>query len=76
MDGHCELGGVAFEVKLLHKMVQLNFTQEMEIICMLFDRAHSTFTMTSIKKHIEYFNFKSKIQLDHSVTSVIFIALV
>ena len=43
---------------------------------MLFDRAHSTYTMTSIKKHIEYFNFKSKIQLDHSVTSVTFIALV
>ena len=25
------------------------------------------FTMTSIKKHIEYFNFRSKIQLDHPV---------
>ena len=37
---------------------------------MRFDRALSTFTMTSIKKkNIEYFNYRSKIQLDHTVPS-------
>ena len=35
------------------------------VLYMLFDTALSIFTTTSIKKHIEYFNFRSKIQLDH-----------
>ena len=46
---------------------QLNSTQEIEILCMLFDRALSIFSMTSIKKHMDYFNFRSKIQLYHPV---------
>ena len=47
--------------------VLLNFAQEIEIPCMLFDRTLSILTMTSIKKHIDYLNFRSKIQLDHTV---------
>ena len=48
-------------------MVQLNFTQEIEILGMLFDRALSMFTMASIKNHIEYLDFRSKILLEHPV---------
>ena len=37
---------------------------------MLFDGAASIFTITSVKKHIEYFNFRRKIQLDHPVVTI------
>ena len=44
------------QLKQLYRLVQLNFTQEIEVL--------SIFPMTSVKKHIEYFHFGSKIQLD------------
>ena len=53
----------------VYRVVRLNFKQEIEILCVLFDRALSIFTMTSIKKHIENLNFRSKILLDHPVCS-------
>ena len=49
---------------IMYRVVQLNFTLEIEVLCMLFDRALSIFTMISIENHIKYFNFRSKIQLD------------
>ena len=48
-------------------VVQLKVAQEKEVLCMLFNRALSTFTMTFIIKHIEYFKFRSKNHLNHSV---------
>ena len=37
----------------VYRVVRLNFKQEIEILCVLFDRALSIFIMTSIKKYIE-----------------------
>ena len=37
-----------------YRVVQLNSTQEIEVLCMLFNKALSIFTMTSIKKHIKF----------------------
>ena len=45
-------------------MVQLNFTLEIEVFYMQFDRYLSIFSMTSLKQHMEYFHFRCKIQLD------------
>ena len=49
----------------LHRVVQLNFTPEIEVFHMLFDRFY--FSMTSLKQHMEYFNFTCSIQLDQPV---------
>ena len=35
-----------------YRVAQLNFTQEIEVLCMLFDRSLSICTVSSIKKHI------------------------
>ena len=51
----------------IYRVVQLNFTTEVEVIYMLFNRSLSIFSMTSLNLHIEYFNFRCKIQLDLSV---------
>ena len=48
-------------------MDKLNFTQENEAFCMLFDSALSMFTMIAVKNHMEYFSLRCKIQLDHPV---------
>ena len=47
-----------------YRVVQLDFTPEIEVLYMLFERYLSIFSMTSIKLHIEYFNFRCKILLD------------
>ena len=44
--------------------VQLELTPEIEVFYMLFDRSLSIFSMISLKQHIEYFNFRCKIQVD------------
>ena len=49
-----------------YRVVQLNFTLVIGVFCMLFDITFY-FTITSVKKYIEYFNFRCKIQLDHPV---------
>ena len=36
----------------------------------MFERWHSKSRKISLKQHIKYFNFRSKIQMDHPVTSV------
>ena len=42
----------------MYRVVQLNFTPETEVPYMLFDRSLSIFSMTSLKQHSEYFNFR------------------
>ena len=39
-------------------MVQLNFTQEIEVFYMLFNRSLSIFIISYLKHHIEYMNFR------------------
>ena len=45
-------------------VVQLNFTPEIEIFYMLFERYISIFSMASLKQHKKYFHFLCKMQLD------------
>ena len=45
-------------------VVQLNLTPEIEVFYILFDRSLSIFSMTFLRQHLEYFNFRCKIQLD------------
>ena len=47
-----------------YRVVQLNATPETEVFDMLFDRSLSIFSMTFLKQHMEYFNFRCKIQFD------------
>ena len=51
----------------VYRVVQLDFTPEIEVFHMLFERCHSKNRKSSIKQHAEYFNFLCKIQFDHSV---------
>ena len=53
----------------LYREVQLDFTPEMEVFCIMLDRSLPIFTMASVKQHKEYFNFRNKIQLDQPVFS-------
>ena len=41
-----------------YRVVQLNFTPEIEVVFMLFDRSLPIFSMTSLNQHMEYFNFR------------------
>ena len=50
-----------------NRVVQQNFAEKIEVLCMQLDKARSIVNMTSIKKYIEYFNFRGKILLDHPV---------
>ena len=38
----------------------MNFTSEIEVFYMLFERYLSIFSIKSLKQHIEYFNFGVK----------------
>ena len=38
--------------KKLYRVVHLNFTAEIELFCMLFERSLSIFSMLSLKQHI------------------------
>ena len=49
----------------MNEVVQLNFTPEIEVFYILFDRSLSISSMTSLKQHMEYFGFL----LDLPVTS-------
>ena len=46
------------------RVVQRNFTPEIEVFYMLFDTSLSIFTLASLKQHMTYFNFRCWIQLD------------
>ena len=50
-----------------YRQVQLDFTPEVEVFYMLFDRCHTKNVKRFLKQHIKYFNFRSKIQLDQPV---------
>ena len=54
-------------VPQMFPLVQLDFTPEIEVIYMLSERCHTKDRKSSIKQHIRYFNFRSKIHLDHPV---------
>ena len=61
-----ELG--RFTVNFPHyRVVQLDFTQEIKISHMLFDRYHCKHRGSSVKQHMKYYNFLCKIQLDYPV---------
>ena len=47
-----------------YKVVQLHLSPEIEGFYMLFDTFHSIFSMTTFKHHMDYFNFRSLVQLD------------
>ena len=49
----------------MFREVQLDLTPEMESLYKLFDRWHTENRNRSLKQHILYFNFRSKIQLAH-----------
>ena len=53
-----------------YRVVQLNFTPEIEVFYMLFEGSLSILGMTSNKQHMEYLNLQCKIQLDHPVLYV------
>ena len=55
--------------KDVYRVEQLDLTPEMEVFHMLFERCHTKNRKGSIKQHIQYFNFRSKVQLDHPVGS-------
>ena len=38
--------------------VQLVITPDIEVFYMLFERYHSIFSMTSVRQHMEHFNFR------------------
>ena len=42
----------------------VNFTPEVEVFYMLYERSLSFFRMTSLKQHMGYFNFLCKMQSD------------
>ena len=47
----------------IYRVVQLDFTPEMELFHILFERCHTKNRKRSLQQHTKYFNFRSKIQL-------------
>ena len=52
-----------------YRVVQLNFTPEIEVFYLLFEISLPIFSMTSLKQHIECLNFRCKIQSDLHVVN-------
>ena len=50
-----------------YREFQLDFTPEMEVLYVLFERCQAKTRKRSIKQHIKYFHFRIKIKLDHPV---------
>ena len=46
---------------MVYRKVQLDFTPEIKVFVMLFERCHSKNSVKSIKQHIKYFNLRSNI---------------
>ena len=61
--------------QLAYRMFQLDFTQEMEVFYMMFQRYNTKNRKISLKQRIQYFNFRSKIQLNHPVHGPIYVGL-
>ena len=51
----------------MYREVQLDSTPEIEVFHMLSERCPTEDRKRSVKQHIKYFNFRSKIQLDNPV---------
>ena len=51
----------------MYRDVQLDLLPEIEVFHMLFEKCRTKNRKRSIKQHMNYFNFRSKIQLDHPV---------
>ena len=49
--------GAIHHEECVYRVVQLDLTSEIEVFHKLFDRFHSPFSMTSLKQHMECFNF-------------------
>ena len=60
VDRECSL----LHTKLKYRVVQLNFTPEIEEIYMMFERSRTICSMASRKQCMEYFNSRCLIQLD------------
>ena len=52
-----------------YRVVYLNFTPEIEVFHMLFERYLTIFSTTSLKQHTEYLQFHCKFQLDLPINS-------
>ena len=52
---------------MMYREVRLDFTPEVEVCYILFERCFSLNRKESIKQHMYFFNFRCKIQLDHPV---------
>ena len=50
-----------------YREVQLDFTPQMDVFYMLLERWHTKNTNRSLEQYLIYFNFLSKIQMDHPV---------
>ena len=50
-----------------YREVQLDSTPEIEVFHMLFERCHTNNRKRYLKHHLNYFNFRSKAQLDQPV---------
>ena len=65
--GRSQLLGVGSLSK--YREVKLDFTPEIEVFYMLFERCPTKNTRKRyLKQHMRYFNFRGKIQLDHPVS--------
>ena len=53
-----------------YRVVQLDLIPAIEVFHMLFERCHTKNRKRSVKQHIKYFNFRSKVLLDHPVHSL------
>ena len=54
----------------LYRMIQLDFTLEIGAFCILLDITLSIFTILSLKRHMECFNFRCRIHLGHLFLSL------
>ena len=52
---------------VMYREVQMDFTPAIEVFNTLFDICHIKNRKRYFKQHMKYFNFRSKIQLDHPV---------
>ena len=59
-------GNGRLTVSFEYREVQLDLTPEIEVFHMLFERSRTKNRKKSIKQHRKYFNFRSKVQLNHT----------
>ena len=52
---------------VMYREVQMDFTPEMKLFYMLFERCFTKNRKRDLKQHVKYFNFRSITQFDHPV---------